>query len=110
MPGPSAFRKLVLNLHLWVGLAAGLLLLVTGGSGALLVFETQIDHALNPGLSRVVPAGKTLSLTELKGSLEQQYPGYRALGFDISASEDVAYVAYLQPSSGDGMNVAVDQH
>jgi uncharacterized iron-regulated membrane protein len=110
VPGPSAFRKVVLKLHLWIGLAAALLLFVTGGSGALLVFETEIDHALNPRLSRVVPAGRTLSLTDLKNTLEEQYAGYRVLEFDISPTDDLAYAAYLQPSSGDGMAVAVDQH
>jgi uncharacterized iron-regulated membrane protein len=108
--GPSTFRKVILKLHLWIGLAAALLLLLTGASGALLVFESQIDHALNPTLSRVPPDERTLSLTDLKSSLEQQYPGNRVLGFDISDSTDLAYAAYLRPASGDGMAVAVNQH
>ena len=53
MPGPSTFRKVILKLHLWIGLAAALLLLLTGASGALLVFESEIDHALNPTLTQL---------------------------------------------------------
>ena len=110
MASTSTFRKLILNLHLWVGLVAAVLLLLIGGSGALLVFETQIDQGLNPKLARVTPSGTVLSLNELKASLERQYPGYRVLELGISENNDTAYEAYLQPASGDGIDVAVDQY
>jgi len=106
----NSFRKLILNLHLWIGIASAILLLLAGASGALLVFEAQIDRALNPKLARVTPTGTTLSLTELKAALERQYPGSRVLAFDISDSDDTSYGAYLLPPSGSGMNLAVDQH
>ena len=93
-----------------MGIVAAVFLLLAGVSGALLVFEEQIDHALNPKLARVAPAGTTLSLTQLKSALERQYPNYRVLGFGISDAPDLAYDAYLQPPSGDGINVSVDQH
>ena len=95
MPGPSSFRKLILNLHLWVGLGVAILMLLTGASGALLVFEAQIDQALNPKLSYVVPRGKPLSFVELQQSLERQYPGARVLGFGLSESDDISYGAYV---------------
>jgi uncharacterized iron-regulated membrane protein len=106
----NAFRKLILNLHLWIGIASAILLLLAGASGALLVFEAQIDRALNPKLARVTPTGTTLSLTQLKAALERQYPGSRVLALDISDSDDTSYGAYLLPPSGNGMNLAVDQH
>lgn len=110
MAGASKFRKLILNLHLWIGLVAAMLLLLTGVSGSLLVFEDQIDRALNPKLSRVMPTGRVLSLTELQQSLEHQYPGAQVLGLELSSSVDIAYGAYVQPASGDGLGVAVDQY
>ena len=110
MASKNAFRKLILQLHLWVGIAAALVLLLTGGSGALLVFETQIDRALNPGLSRVSPAGTALSLTELKSKLERQYPGYRVASFDLSDAPDLAFAADLEPPTGEGIAAAVDQY
>jgi len=81
-----------------------------GGSGALLVFETQIDQALNPKLAKVTPTGTMPSLNELKVALERQYPGYRVLDFGISDSDDTAYGAYLEPASGHGLDLAVDQY
>jgi uncharacterized iron-regulated membrane protein len=106
----NSFRKLVLNLHLWIGLAAALILLLTGGSGALLVFEDQIDRALNPRLARVASSSTTLSLTELKVALERQYSAYHLLSFDISDSSEISYGAYIESPSGQGMQLAVDQH
>jgi uncharacterized iron-regulated membrane protein len=110
MAGTSPFRKLILNLHLWVGLGAAILLLLTGASGALLVFEDQIDHALNPHLSHVVVTGKPLTLTALQETLERQYPGGRVLGFGLPDRDDLSYEAYVQPVSGDGIPVALDQY
>ncbi|WP_040500138.1 PepSY domain-containing protein, partial [Ideonella sp. B508-1] len=35
-------------LHRWVGLVAGLLMVLLGLSGALMVWQTELDRALNP--------------------------------------------------------------
>ncbi len=110
MAGASSFRKLILNLHLWIGLVAAILLLLTGASGALLVFEDQIDHALNPHLSRVVVTGTPLTLTTLEKALEAQYPGAHVLGFGFPDRNDLSYGAYVQPASGEGLPLAVDQY
>jgi uncharacterized iron-regulated membrane protein len=106
----KTFRKVVLQLHLWIGITAALFLLCAGASGALLIFETQIDQALNYKLARVSPSGSALSLTELKTALERQYPGYRVLSFNIAGPPDVASAAYLQSPSGEGIDVAVDPY
>src|ERR1051326_7946692 len=42
--GMTGLRKFLLNVHLWTGLAACLLLFVLGLTGAALTYETQIDH------------------------------------------------------------------
>jgi uncharacterized iron-regulated membrane protein len=104
------FRKVVLQVHLWIGIAAALFLLLAGASGALLVFETQIDQTLNYKLARVSPSESTLSLTELKTALERQYPGYRVLGFSIPEMPEHAGAAYLQPPVGEGIDVAVNPY
>ena len=110
MTGAFSGRKLILKLHLWAGVAASIFLLLIGGSGALLVFETQIDQVLNPKLARVTPRGSALSLAQLKIALERQYPGYRILEFGISENDDTAYEAYVQPPRGDGLDIGVDQY
>lgn len=100
----------MLQLHLWMGIAAALFLLFAGVSGTLLVFENEIDGALNPKLARVAPADRTLSLTDLRNAIQHQYPGAYVLSFDLSEAADRSYGAYLQLPSGEVIQVAVDQH
>ena len=53
-------RRALLTLHQWVGLAAGLFLIVISISGGALVFENEIDRALNWSTSFVTPGAKAL--------------------------------------------------
>ena len=48
-------RKALVALHRWLGLTAGAFLLILGLTGCLLVFENEIDAALNPKLFQVTP-------------------------------------------------------
>jgi uncharacterized iron-regulated membrane protein len=43
-------RQMINRVHLYLGLAALLPLIMLSLTGALLVFETEIDHWLNPHL------------------------------------------------------------
>lgn len=49
-------RKGLSWLHRWVSLMAGLVLVVLGLSGSLLVWQAELDAALNPGWFRALPA------------------------------------------------------
>lgn len=48
-------REAALVVHRWVGLGAGLLVALLGATGSVLVYEAEIDRALNPDLLRVAP-------------------------------------------------------
>ncbi|REG21024.1 putative iron-regulated membrane protein [Roseateles depolymerans] len=48
-------RKGLSWLHRWVSLMAGLVLVVLGLSGSLLVWQAELDAALNPGWFRALP-------------------------------------------------------
>lgn len=68
-----------LTLHTWVGLAAALFIVVIAASGAAVVFENEIDRALNPATSYVTPAGPPLPVTELVKGAVASRPGDRAI-------------------------------
>ena len=51
----KARRKLWLKVHLWLGLALGLLLSIFGITGSILVFHAEINELLNPQLLTVSP-------------------------------------------------------
>lgn len=65
-----------------------------------MVFEDEIDRALNPRLMWVRPSGPRLSLTAMKTSLEAKYPAFAVSAFNIPPPDDVAWSASLRPKSG----------
>ncbi len=59
------WRKSLTTLHLWVGLIASPFLIVLGVTGAIMVFEVQLNDTLNARLTRVAPTGQPLSVEEM---------------------------------------------
>ena len=69
-------RKLILNLHLYVGLTVAIVMTMLSVSGVFLVFEPNVDHFLNARLDRVQPQGTGISLDQLRDVLERREAGY----------------------------------
>jgi uncharacterized iron-regulated membrane protein len=104
-------RRVLLWLHLIAGLAAALVLIALGGSGALLVFEEQIDHRINARLWRVEPREQQLSLTALAAQLEKAHPGMKVGNISLPPDEDLAFRFMLRPKPpGHDLNLAVDPY
>ncbi len=62
-------------LHRWLGLTLGLLLVLAGLSGSLLVFEHEIDGALNPQLfHNRAPCAAPLDVDGAVAALHRQWP------------------------------------
>ncbi len=63
-------------LHRWLGLLAGLVLAVVGGTGALMSFEEDVLWAINDGVMRVgIPEGASaLPLADLVARIQSQQP------------------------------------
>lgn len=70
-------RKILFNVHLWLGLGLGLYVVMIGLTGSILVFGDEIDAALNPHLLRVEPQGERLPISAVLASLGRAYPGQR---------------------------------
>lgn len=60
--------------HLYLGILAGAIVAVVGLTGSILVFQDEIDEALNPELFRVMQQQKRISLTDIVPVLQQKYP------------------------------------
>ena len=67
-------RSLWLKAHLWVGLAIGLPLIVVALTGAVMVFEEDLDRALNPAVSYVTPGDRSLPLDEIVARARTAFP------------------------------------
>lgn len=90
-------RKRLWQLHSWLGLAAGLGLLVIGLSGSLLVFHEELEALFNRELVRVTPTplGR-LPIDALLAHAQRQLPDHEITGwlpqYDAPTMADVLYV------------------
>lgn len=66
------FRKFINDLHLWVGLASGIVLFVVCLSGTIYTFHKEIDTFFNKEKYTVTPSGNPLSLENLVAKLENK--------------------------------------
>ncbi|WP_263359115.1 PepSY-associated TM helix domain-containing protein [Acidicapsa ligni] len=86
------------QIHLWVGIALCLYILVIGVTGSILVFESELEHAAYPGLWRASEplAGQpAVDLPEVVETVMKTYPGQQ-----ITA-------AYLPDREGNNFEVFV---
>ena len=98
-------------IHLVCGLYAAIFVVALGVSGAILAFHDELDRALNPKLSYVVPTGAQKPLAQLEDAVKQKYPGYEVQGVQLPTSADLStliIIGHADPRSG--MAVAIDQY
>ncbi len=92
-------RKRIWQLHSWLGLFAGLGLVVIGLTGSVLVFHHEITRALNPtAVLRESPAdAPRLPLSQLIAGAESAAPDYWVRGWLLYHGDERRDVAYLTP-------------
>ena len=93
-------RRSLLALHQWVGLTGGLFLVVISVSGSALVFENEIDRALNRSTSFVTPGAQPLPLETLIARVQAAYPTDQVTGVRIAEKPDQAYELSLRSRQG----------
>jgi len=107
-------QSLVLWLHRWVGLVAGLLILVLAGTGAIMAFAEEMEYATSPAPNRKGhPAHDPIPLEELVARVVAQSPGKRILGIRLPSHADASVKVvtsdrrtfYLDPGTGDILTI-----
>lgn len=78
-------RSLLLNVHLYLGLATGLVLAVVCLTGAILAFEKEIEQAMHPERYQVEAQGIRLPLDRVAARVEEALPGARVTGVTVHA-------------------------
>lgn len=72
------FRKSILWLHRWTGLAITAFIIVMGVTGTILAFHTELDRMLNPALMTVpvrdAPLLDAVALRERAAAMEPHAP------------------------------------
>ncbi len=104
------FRKAIGKLHLWLGLASGLIVLIVSLSGAVFVFQDEIRDLTQPWRKIEVQARPMLPPSVLQATAAQAKPGFtaswttyngpdRSTAVYLSKGEEV-YYAFLDPYTG----------
>lgn len=57
-------RRVILNIHLAMGLVAGAFLILLGGTVSILAFELELDHFLHRDISYVKPVAECRRTTK----------------------------------------------
>ncbi|MES2463746.1 MAG: PepSY-associated TM helix domain-containing protein [Armatimonadota bacterium] len=89
---PLSFRNGLRLVHLTVGLLAGLVLTVTGITGALMQFEAEINEISRPDLWQVTPTATRVPLQTLKETAEAAHPGETVFFYRLPRRTDRAVV------------------
>jgi uncharacterized iron-regulated membrane protein len=88
--------KRLWQIHSWLGLIAGLGLLLIGITGSVLVFRNDVQALVNPKLLRVepTPPGR-LGHDRLLAAVVEKLPGYEVTGWQIQREPGFADLAYV---------------
>lgn len=92
-------RKKIWQLHSWLGLVAGLALVLIGLTGSVLVFHRDITRTLNPEIVTRTSAvdAKRLPLSRLIAKVESAHPNFWVRGWLFYRGEDARDKVYLTP-------------
>jgi uncharacterized iron-regulated membrane protein len=81
-------KKLLLTLHLYIGLTAAFFLICVSLSGAIIAFEPELNHLFHPQLTEVAPTSPQLNWDDFRASVEKQTPGWKLIRFYFSDRPD----------------------
>ncbi|MBC7925271.1 MAG: PepSY domain-containing protein [Bryobacteraceae bacterium] len=111
-PQALGWRKLILQIHLWVGIGIGLYIILIGVTGASLVFREEMEHLLHADLfqMRGVRNAKP-DLVKLAGQIGRAYPDRKLASLSmpnekvqtVAASlrkDGKVFVCYIDPETG----------
>lgn len=88
-------KKLILQIHLWLGLATGLVVFIMGLTGALYCFQPELSRLVTQPYLKVEAQNKPiLSITAFKQIAEEQLPGKKPSRILIKGPETAVVVQF----------------
>jgi uncharacterized iron-regulated membrane protein len=94
-PKSLFFRRILFQVHLWVGVVTGVYIFVVSVTGAALVFRIDLQRARYPRLFTPSGEGPPAEPATLLESLQRAYPQYRVSGVDAPTTTRPTYLAYV---------------
>jgi uncharacterized iron-regulated membrane protein len=88
-------RRVLLQVHRWVGLIAGVYVLVIAVTGAALVFRIDLQRAMHPHLFTARTVGALADPVTIMERVSRAYPDQRLSGVDAPTTARPTYLAYV---------------
>lgn len=106
-PQRTLLRRALFQVHLWVGIAAGLYLLLMSVTGVALLFRIDMQRALDPALFPARTDAALVAPGVVLQNLERAYPTWRIAGVAAPTDRRPSYLAYVVDGN-DFLSVLLD--
>lgn len=101
------FHRLIWRWHFYAGLIVAPFLLILSVTGAIYLFNDELNDWLSPELHRVMPVARPLPPSQLIRAAVAAVPG-TATRIDLPAEPTRSATVYVQPDVGEARQVKVD--
>jgi uncharacterized iron-regulated membrane protein len=88
-------RNILLKVHLYLGLAAGIFLVILGITGAIIAFEGDVDRWMRPGLWYAKGGPNPLPETDLIRAAQEKFAPARVTAVLLSRQHDLVRVMQM---------------
>lgn len=105
----SRLYRTIWRWHFWAGLIVVPFLLVLSATGAIYLFNDEINDALYPELRLVAPSVDRVPVSAMLRAAVTAHPG-AVSRIDVPAAADRAAIVFVRPASGPPLRVHVDPH
>jgi uncharacterized iron-regulated membrane protein len=95
----TAAQSVLLKIHLYLGLAAAIFLLILGLTGSIIAFELEIERWAHPSLWYAKVGSSLLPEQDLVQVVERQYTPARVTAIQIPRQADVVQVMQMSDRS-----------
>ena len=90
-----SFKKTILQIHLWLGLATGLVVLIMGLTGAIYCFQPELSKATQSHMTVQAQDKPILPISTFKRIAEEQLPGKKPNRILIKDKETAVTVQFF---------------
>ena len=93
-------RRIVFNLHLYIGLAAGLFVVLSGLTGSMIVFREEIEALLHPELMEITARGERVPLQIVLNAARHAYPDDTVFSVRMPRTPEQTYLLKMNEPHG----------
>ena len=95
-PQTTTLREVLFQVHLWVGVALGLYILLMSVSGTLLVYRIELSRRFSREPAILGTSNPRLTVDQLKAAAQRAYPQYEVIDVTPRRNPNLAVEVVLR--------------